>query len=169
MFRKRHSQSVPQLNTTSTADISFMLLIFFLVTSSMDTDKGLLRQLPPPPVEEVKPMEVQQEHVFSVNLDAQGQLSCEGALLTHEQLEEKMRSFIANDRTEHVVSLSVDRDATYEDYFRLQNTIVSVYHSLRDAEARRKYHCSYAALSSSQRDAVNQFIPQRISEQEQQR
>ncbi len=114
-------------------------------------------------------MEVQQEHVFSVNLDAQGQLSCEGALLTHEQLEEKMRSFIANDRTEHVVSLSVDRDATYEDYFRLQNTIVSVYHSLRDAEARRKYHCSYAALSSSQRDAVNQFIPQRISEQEQQR
>ena len=38
---------MPQLNTTSTADISFMLLILFLVTSSMDVDKGLSRPLPP--------------------------------------------------------------------------------------------------------------------------
>ena len=41
MFRKRYRQQIPELNTTSTADISFMLLIFFLVTSSMDTEKGL--------------------------------------------------------------------------------------------------------------------------------
>ena len=47
MFRRR-KRDIPGLNTTSTADISFMLLIFFLVTSSMDTDKGLPRQLPPP-------------------------------------------------------------------------------------------------------------------------
>ena len=44
-YRRRHS--VPELNTTSTADISFMLLIFFLVTTNMDVDKGLSRQLPP--------------------------------------------------------------------------------------------------------------------------
>ena len=47
MFRKRNHRQIPELNTTSTADISFMLLIFFLVTSSMDTDKGLMRQMAP--------------------------------------------------------------------------------------------------------------------------
>ena len=46
MFRRR-KREVPGLNTTSTADISFMLLIFFLVTTNMDVDKGLIRQLPP--------------------------------------------------------------------------------------------------------------------------
>ena len=53
MFERRRKK-VPGLNTTSTADISFMLLIFFLVTSSMDTDKGLPRQLPPPQQEQQK-------------------------------------------------------------------------------------------------------------------
>ena len=47
MIRIKRHRRVPRLNTTSTADISFMLLIFFLVTTSMDIDKGLLRQLPP--------------------------------------------------------------------------------------------------------------------------
>jgi len=48
MFLKNRQRRVPELNTTSTADISFMLLILFLVTTSMDIDKGLSRQLPPP-------------------------------------------------------------------------------------------------------------------------
>ncbi len=48
MLIKRQKRRVPQLNTTATADISFMLLTFFLVTTSMDVDKGLVRQLPPP-------------------------------------------------------------------------------------------------------------------------
>lgn len=48
MLIRRKQRETPGLNTTSTADISFMLLIFFLVTTSMDVDKGLLRQLPSP-------------------------------------------------------------------------------------------------------------------------
>ena len=47
MIKRNKRRLVPSLNTTSTADISFMLLIFFLVTTSMDLDKGLRRVLPP--------------------------------------------------------------------------------------------------------------------------
>ena len=54
----RGQREIPELNTTSTADISFMLLVFFLVTSSMDSDKGLRRQLPPPPQEEQQPVDI---------------------------------------------------------------------------------------------------------------
>ena len=63
MFRRRRFEQIPELNTSSTADISFMLLIFFLVTSSMDTDKGLLRQLPPPPQEQQPPQDIRKDHV----------------------------------------------------------------------------------------------------------
>ena len=53
LIRKRR-HDIPGLNTTSTADISFMLLIFFLVTTSMDVDKGLRRQLPPAQQEKIE-------------------------------------------------------------------------------------------------------------------
>lgn len=59
LFQKK-KRSVPQLNASSTADISFVLLILFLVTTSMDVDKGLHRQLPPlqPTKDQTKPQEV---------------------------------------------------------------------------------------------------------------
>ena len=75
MFGHRRHSQVPSLNTTSTADISFMLLVFFLVTSSMDSDKGLRRQLPPPPQEEQQAVDILQEDIMTVVLSADGQLT----------------------------------------------------------------------------------------------
>ena len=131
MFRRRHREQIPELNTSSTADISFMLLIFFLVTSSMDTDKGLLRQLPPLTEEEVPPTDVQKEHVMSVTLDAHDQLACDGTLLTPAQLTEQVMAFVAKDPKEHVISIQTDRQTTYEAYYRMQNAIVAAYNRLR--------------------------------------
>ena len=90
MFRRRRFEQIPELNTSSTADISFMLLIFFLVTSSMDTDKGLLRQLPPLPQEQTPPTDVRKDHVMQVTLDARDQLAINGSLLTPKQLKEQI-------------------------------------------------------------------------------
>ena len=68
---------MPGLNTTSTADISFMLLIFFLVTSSMDTDWGLPRQLPPPDdLTKEEELVVKQRNALCLKLDANNQLTC---------------------------------------------------------------------------------------------
>ena len=86
MFRRRHSEPVQELNTSSTADISFMLLIFFLVTSSMDTDKGIMRQLPPLPDDKQQPMDVKQDHVMIIRLHAKENLSLDGTLRSDKQL-----------------------------------------------------------------------------------
>jgi len=131
MFRRRRSEQIPELNTSSTADISFMLLIFFLVTSSMDTDKGLLRQLPPPPQEEQPPTDVEKDHVMTVTLDARDQLSCNGTLLTTAQLTQEVMDFVSADPREHVISIQADRQTTYEAYYRMQNAIVAAYQRLR--------------------------------------
>ena len=164
MFRRRRFEQIPELNTSSTADISFMLLIFFLVTSSMDTDKGLLRQLPPLPQEQTPPTDVRKDHVMQVTLDARDQLAINGTLLTPRQLKEQIMTFVAADRTEHVISIRTDRATTYEAYFRMQNAIVAAYVHLRDRYARERYGKGYGELVEEQRDEVNQYYPQRISE-----
>ena len=164
MFRRRRFEQIPELNTSSTADISFMLLIFFLVTSSMDTDKGLLRQLPPLPQEQTPPTDVRKDHVMQVTLDARDQLAIDGTLLTPRQLKEQIMTFVAADRTEHVISIRTDRATTYEAYFRMQNAIVAAYVHLRDRYARERYGKGYGELVEEQRDEVNQYYPQRISE-----
>lgn len=164
MFRRRRFEQIPELNTSSTADISFMLLIFFLVTSSMDTDKGLLRQLPPPPQEQQPPTDVRKDHVLQVTLDDNDQLAVDGTLLTTQQLKEQIMAFVAADRTAHVISIQTDRATTYEAYFRMQNAIVGAYNQLREKYSLEHYGKGYGELVEEQRDDVNQYYPQRISE-----
>jgi biopolymer transport protein ExbD len=135
MFRKRYRQQIPELNTTSTADISFMLLIFFLVTSSMDTDKGLLRQLAPPPVENQQPQDVNKDLVIRVELDSNDRLTCDGKEVSLEELQQAVIAMAQVNRMGHVVSVQADRETTYEAYFRMQDCIVGAYHQLRDRYA----------------------------------
>jgi len=165
MFRRHYREPVPELNTSSTADISFMLLIFFLVTSSMDTDKGLLRQLPPPPDEQQQPLDIQQEHVTTVKLDSHNQLTLDGTLLTCQQLTEQLMQHIEQDRNEHVISIETSRETSYETYYHVQNAIVEAYSTLRDQRARKLCGRPYAQCSAEERADIEHYYPQRISEQ----
>ena len=150
MFRKRYHQQIPELNTTSTADISFMLLIFFLVTSSMDTEKGLLRQMAPPPQQEEQLTDINKDHVLQVELDAKDQLTCNGKVVTLKQLG--------------VVAVKADRQTSYEAYFQMQNVIVGAYAALRENYAQRHFGKHYMACNNDERTVINEYYPQRISE-----
>ena len=69
----KKKKKVPGLNGSSMADISFTLLIFFLITTSMDTDKGLVRRLPPPPENQEKNMvQINERNIFTVSIAASG-------------------------------------------------------------------------------------------------
>ena len=186
MFRRKR-QEVPGLNTTSTADISFMLLIFFLVTSSMNTDKGLLRQLPPPEDDtEQLEVEVKERNVLALELDAKDQLTCNGDPITTAELTKRVMEFVANrqdapslpEKSErevhllgrcrvsdrHVITIKADRQTTYNAYFEMQNAIVRGYNNLRNELARNRFGHSYARCSQGERDAIAMVYPQRISE-----
>ena len=145
MFRKRYRQQIPELNTTSTADISFMLLIFFLVTSSMDTEKGLLRQMAPPPQQEEQLTDINKDHVLQVELDAKDQLTCNGKVVTLKQLGEEVQSLASVNREGHVVAVKADRQTSYEAYFQMQGK-------------------HYMACNNEERTVINEYYPQRISE-----
>ena len=183
----RPSRKVPGLNTTSTADISFMLLIFFLVTSSMDTDKGLPRQLPPPQDEQKEQeLMVRERNVLELRLDAGDRLTIGGEQASLSQLEQRVVEFVANAKNDpslpekstrdvnlfgrtqvsdrHIISIQVDRHTSYDAYFQMQNAIVAAYNNLRNQLAQSRLGHSYAQCSAEERDAVNMVYPQRISE-----
>ena len=164
MFRKRYRKQIPELNTTSTADISFMLLIFFLVTSSMDTDKGLMRQMAPPPQENEQPMDVNKSLVMRVALDAKDQLTCDDKAVTLDELGEAVTALASVNRTGHVVSVQADANTSYEAYFKMQNTIVGAYQTLREQYAQQHYGKHYQRCTSEERQTINDYYPLRISE-----
>ena len=130
MFRRR-KHSMPVLNTTSTADISFMLLIFFLVTTSMDIDKGLSRQLPPLDDEkEEQVIDMDKSNMIRLAISADNQLSINDSLVTLQQVRQQVMDFVEHcpDRKQHVVSVEVAREANYNTYFNMQNEIVAAYY-----------------------------------------
>ena len=187
MMFKRKKLTTPGLDTTSTADISFMLLIFFLVTSSMDTDNGLPRQLPAPEDEmEVQDLTGNRRNVMELCLDAGGRLTCDGDSVSDDVLTERIEAFVANaddspDKPErsqrevnllglcrvsdrHVIFITVSPDAAYDAYFQMQNAIVAAYTHLRNGLARQHFGHDYKDCTQEQRDAVVMVYPQRISE-----
>ena len=94
MFRKKERRKVPILNTTSTADISFMLLIFFLVASSMDLDKGLSRQLPAIDKTKTPPTAVDSKKVIRLVIDAKNQVTLGGKSVTMKEILQRATQFI---------------------------------------------------------------------------
>ena len=163
MFRWKH-RDVPELNTTSTADISFMLLVFFLVTSSMDTDKGLGRTLTPVD-EQQEQRDINRSNVLEVRIDANDVLYCDDQVVTSEELQQQVESFVASRQTDqHVIAVETDRHTSYNAYFEMQNAIVRAYRQLREKMALQQYGHSFAQCSEAQRDAIRQRYPQKISE-----
>lgn len=164
MFRRRKHQ-VPGLNTTSTADISFMLLIFFLVASSMDIDKGLSRQLPPLAVEkEQDETPIQRERLLQVVLTPENKVLLDGKIVGQRLLQQRIYQFISSRGAAHLVTIEVPASATYDAYFQLQDALAEAYKHWRDKEALRLFHQHYALLTPPQRDKIRELCPQCVSE-----
>ncbi|WP_294476720.1 biopolymer transporter ExbD [uncultured Bacteroides sp.] len=186
----RGKRKVPDINSSSTADIAFLLLIFFLITTSMDTDRGLARLLPPPPddQEQQNTDKIKNRNILTVYLNKDDALMCGDEYISIDQLRDKAKEFIANasnaeDKPEktqknveffgsylvndkHVVSLQNDRGSSYQAYISVQNELVAAYNELRDELADEKWHMPYAELNDNQQKAIREIFPQRISEAE---
>ena len=165
-FNRKKRHTIPGFNTTSTADISFMLLIFFLVTTSMDSEKGLGRQLPPlDPDKQEQLQDIDKNKVITLHLMANSQLTLDDKpAVINPTLRKELRHFIIEKGKDHVIELQVDRDASYDSYFHLQNQIIRAYKEVRDAASQKKYGTTFLQLTEDQRDAILKFYPQRIQE-----
>lgn len=166
MIIKRKKRQVPGLNTASTADISFMLLIFFLVTTSMDVDKGLFRMLPSPEPQKQEQQEsmVDKSTLMALHVTEQNQLLLNDQPMDVRHLKDEIVKFVHRLGARHLISIESDREASYDLYFQMQNEIMMAYQQLRDEYAQKQFGNSFAALNPAQKDKVRKACPQRITE-----
>jgi len=122
-IKNRFLQNIPELDTTSTADISFILLIFFLMTTSMTTEMGMRRQLPPMPAPQETPQTVKKENLMQIDIMANHVITCNEEATDKKTLAGRIADF-ARDKN-HVISIRTAKDATYEDYFDIQQMLVN--------------------------------------------
>ena len=187
----RKKRKVPQMNATSSADIAFMLLLFFLLTTSMDTDQGLPRRLPQPidknaPIE--TEMKVRERNVLKIHINTYNQIMCGGETTDISQLRQKAKEFILNERNEehlpekvtedvqyfgnmtftkfHVISLQSDRGTSYQAYIDVQNESAAAYTELRDDLCLRQWGKRFTDINEDQQSAVQIIFGQKISEAE---
>ena len=91
-------RDVPEINAGSMADIAFLLLIFFLVTTTMDVDTGISRKLPEKQPEGMpEPPKLKEKNVFIVTVNRNNDILVEGeTFMTVDQIREEAMKFIDN-------------------------------------------------------------------------
>lgn len=181
-------KKTPELNTASMADISFLLLTFFLLTSSIDTDQGIVRKLPPPPDPTAKPPDVRERNVLKVLVNRSDRLLVQGKLIDIRDLKVIAKDFLANpgnnpnyseseartideigsvNVSKGVISLKNDRGTSYEMYIQVQNELTAAVNELRDELSREKFGVKFADLTRNEyKDAITKAVPVAISEAE---
>ena len=183
------SRKMPGLNTGSMSDISFLLLTFFLLTSSINTDKGIQRRLPPPVSKDAKIPDVNRRNVLRILVNMHDQLLVnEEVLHDVNQLKEIRKNFITNTTakthllektskyieelgenvmvSKGVVSLQNDRSTSYSIYVAVQDQLTMAFNELRNEYSQQRFGKSFDNLSEEQKKGVQKIYPMSISEAE---
>src|SRR5690554_7516810 len=163
-------RSTPEVNAGSMADIAFLLLIFFLVTTTIEKDSGIARQLPP--IEDIiDPPKIRERNLFIVNVNRNDQLMVNDELMQLKDLRENAIDFLDNGGAKSgtadycdycqgerspkssdnpdkaVISVQNDRLTSYKMYIAVQNELVAAYNYLRDRESQRLYGWKFTEKS----------------------
>ena len=163
-------RAAPEVNAGSMADIAFLLLIFFLVTTTIETDSGINRKLPPME-ESDEDVIIKQKNIFTVLLNGKDQLLVEDDILELKDLRKAAKEFLDNggDGTcsfckgkkdpsssdnpdKAIISLKNERETSYKMYIAVQNELVAAYNELRDARAQALYGKPFTEMEANYKD-----------------
>lgn len=186
-------RQIQEINASSMADIAFLLLIFFLVATTMNVDTGITRMLPPiPPDEQIsEDLKVKERNLLAVHVSQYDEIMVAGQKVHISQVTEIAKRFFVNASddpnmpskkmvdislpdgstwrypvSEGVVSLNSSRSTSYNVYLQVQNELTRALNELRDDVARTKFGNAFARLSSEEQDAVKKAVPPNVSESE---
>ncbi|NJK97496.1 MAG: biopolymer transporter ExbD [Bacteroidales bacterium] len=185
-------RSLPEIGAASMADVAFQLLLFFIFATTMNSEMGLFRRLPPPPedITQIEQEDVKDRNVFVVLVNRENSLLVENAPMDISELREAAKEFIANPKNRstlpekistlvdgfgnvdvtkyHVISLQNDRGTSYETYIAVQNELTAAYNELKNELALQKFNTRYEDFGDEdeRKKAIDEIYPLRISEAE---
>ena len=173
----------PEINAGSMADIAFLLLIFFLVTTTMNVDSGVSKKLSEKPPADYVPPIIKKKNIFEVNINRNNDLLVEDESMTIKELKDAAVKFIDNgggvgnagedgtpgkpcdyckgERSESssdhpnkaIISVQSDRGTDYGVYIQVQNELLRAYTQLRNRLSKERYGMSFEELEQSFKDA----------------
>ncbi|WP_064972177.1 ExbD/TolR family protein [Kordia zhangzhouensis] len=172
------------VNAGSMADIAFLLLIFFLVTTTFSEDEGIRSSMPSPCPQGVDcTSEIQGKNIFTIRLNHKDELMANNELISLSELRENIKAFVDNNGDNScaycngtkrknlsdnplkaVIALYTDRETSYKSYISVQNELVSAYYELRKELSNRKFQKSVENLTEQELKILKESYPLRISE-----
>ena len=183
------AKKTPEINSSSTADMAFLLLCFFMMTTTMDQDKGLQRRLPPmpDPNQKVEDQKVNRRNIIIVKINSADRLLAGSEPMEISFLKDKIKEFLSNPNNDPnlpekeeieidgfgkckvskgVISLQNDRGTSYQKYIAVQNELVKAVNELREEFSIANFGQSFLKLDEDKQAIVRKAVPQNISEAE---
>lgn len=181
------AKKVPEINASSQADIAFLLLIFFLITTSMDTDSGMFRRLPPYQPDNTEAPKIAKRNIMQILVNKNNDILLEGEEVQINRVKEKTLEFILNTNNDPtlpekqvksietlgnvevskgIISLRNDVGTSYETYIAVQDQLAIAFSEARDIKAMGRFGKKFLNLTDEEQEAIRKWVPMSISEAE---
>ena len=182
------ARKTPEVHAGSMADIAFLMLIFFLVTTTMDVDTGIMVKLSPPPLKDQPPPDFKERNIMKILVNSSDRLLINNKIGNIKTLRANIFDFMSIHQnnpdypevtqkfieilgdvytSKGLISLKNDRGTSYEMYIKVQNEIAAAFSELKDQVAMQHFGKKYdKLLFEEQKKAVSTAVPFRFSEAE---
>ncbi|MEX1011783.1 MAG: biopolymer transporter ExbD [Balneolaceae bacterium] len=173
MFKNKRSREMGEINGSSLADIAFLLLIFFLVVTTIDIDTGIGLVLPPIP-DDIEPPPVHERNMMRILVNASGMIQMDDDPVSVVEVKQRVKDFIDNPTNDvnlaespqdAIVSIKTDRATEYNIYIDMLDEVTGAYNELRDAASQAQFGVPYSSLDddSEQQDLIREQYPKQLS------
>lgn len=173
MLNKKRNRESGEIDGSSLADIAFLLLIFFLVVTTIDVDTGIGLQLPPIP-DDTEPPPVRERNLLNILVNAQGMVLMDEEPTSVSAVREKVKDFVDNNGVDPdlsespddaIVSIKTDRRTPYNIYIDMLDEVMGAYAELRDQASLNRFGVPYSELdnNSVEREEIQEMYPKKIS------
>jgi biopolymer transport protein ExbD len=173
MLNKKRNRESGEIDGSSLADIAFLLLIFFLVVTTIDVDTGIGLVLPPIP-DDTEPPPVRERNLLNILVNAQGMVLMDDEPTSINAVRERIKAFVDNNGVDPelsespddaIVSIKTDRRTPYNIYIDMLDEVMAAYDELRNQASMDRFGVPFSSLERQgvEREEIVDMYPKKIS------
>ncbi len=173
MLNKKRNRESGEIDGSSLADIAFLLLIFFLVVTTIDVDTGIGLVLPPIP-DDIEPPPVRERNLMNILVNAQGMVLIDEEPASINEVRDRIKRFVDNNGVDPdlsdspddaIVSIKTDRRTPYNVYINMLDEVMGAYAELRHQASMDRFGVPFSSLeqNSERREEIQEMYPKKIS------